>query len=407
MNLATVSLAYLRARALSTTLNVLLLALGIATITLLLLATSQLEERMQRDARGIDLVVGAKGSPMQIILSSIYQLDVPTGNVSWKQAQELARHRMVKKLIPLALADNYRGYRIVGTNYDYVAHYGGRLAQGRLWQAPLEAVLGAEIAAQTGLAVGATFMGAHGMGAGQGEGEVMHETHSYRVVGVLAPTGTVVDRVVLTDVASVWAVHADQYDIKDVARVAELLPDDEKELTALLIQYASPIAAAMLPRYINQNSAMQAASPAYETARLFTIIGVGVDVLRGFALVLILAAGLSVFIALYNALLERRYDLAVMRTLGAGPGKLMALMLFEGALLAGIGAVLGIALGHVLTEMLGFAFKAAKQVSVTGWVWMNTELWLVVLALGVGVVAALLPAWRAYRTDIAGTLARG
>jgi len=192
-----------------------------------------------------------------------------------------------------------------------------------------------------------------------------------------------------------------------VARVAELMPEEGKEYTALLIQYASPLAAAILPRYINQNSEMQAASPAYETARLFTIIGVGVDVLRGFALVLVLAAGLSVFIALYNALLERRYDLAVMRTLGASPGKLMALMLFEGALLAGIGAALGIALGHVLTEMLGFAFKAAKQVSVTGWVWMNAELWLVVLALGVGVVAALLPAWRAYRTDIAGTLARG
>ena len=407
MNLATVSLAYLRARALNTTLNVLLLALGIATITLLLLATSQLEERMQRDARGIDLVVGAKGSPMQIILSSIYQLDVPTGNVSWKQAQELARHRAVKKMIPLALADNYRGFRIVGTNHDYAEHYGVRLAQGRLWQAPLEAVLGAEIAARTGLAMDATFIGAHGMGAGEREGDVMHETHSYRVVGVLAPTGTVVDRVVLTDVASVWAVHADQYDIKDVARIAELLPDDEKELTALLIQYSSPLAAAILPRYVNQNSEMQAASPAYETARLFSIIGVGIDVLRGFALVLILAAGLSVFIALYNALLERRYDLAVMRTLGASPARLMTLMLFEGALLAGIGAALGLALGHVLTELLGVAFKAAKQVAVTGWAWVPEELWLIGLALAVGIFAALLPAWRAYRTDIAGTLARG
>jgi len=405
MNLATVSFAYLRARALNTALNVLLLALGIATITLLLLTTSQLEERMQRDARGIDLVAGAKGSPMQIILSSIYQLDVPTGNISWKQAQELARHRAVKKTIPLALGDNYRGHRIVGTNHDYVAHYGAHLAQGRLWQAPLEAVLGAEVAAATGLAMGATFVGAHGL-SGR-EGEHMHETHPYRVVGQLAPTGTVVDRIVLTDVSTLWAVHAEQHDIKDVARIAELLSDDEKELTALLIQYASPIAAAMLPRYINQNSAMQAASPAYETARLFTIIGVGVDVLRGFALVLIVAAGLSVFIALYNALLERRYDLAVMRTLGAGPRKLMALMLLEGLLLAGIGAALGIVLGHGLTEVVGMALTAAKQVSVTGRAWVNTELWLIVLALGVGVVAAVLPAWRAYRTDIAGTLARG
>jgi putative ABC transport system permease protein len=405
MNLATVSLSYLRARRLSTALNVLLLALGVATITLLLLATSQLEERMQRDARGIDLVVGAKGSPMQIILSSIYQLDVPTGNVSWQQAQELARHRFVKKIIPLAMGDNYRGFRIVGTTHDYVAHYGARTAQGQLWQAPLEAVLGAEVAAASGLSVGAHFAGAHGMGGR--EGEQVHDEHQYTVVGVLAPTGSVVDRIVLTGVESLWAVHADQYDITDIARIGELMPDEEKEYTALLVQYASPIAAASLPRYINQNSAMQAASPAYETARLFTIIGVGVDVLRGFALVLILAAGLSVFIALYNALSERRYDLAVMRTLGASPAKLMSLLLFEGLLLALIGAVIGIALGHAMTGLLGYALAQAKQVTVTGMAWVNTELWLIVLALGVGVIAALLPAWRAYRTDVAATLARG
>jgi putative ABC transport system permease protein len=405
MNLASVSLSYLRARRLSTVLNILLLSLGVATITLLLLATSQLEERLQRDARGIDLVVGAKGSPMQIILSAIYQLDVPTGNVSWQQAQELARHRFVKKIIPLALGDNYRGFRIVGTTHDYVAHYGARTAQGQLWQAPLEVVLGSEVAASTGLGVGAHFAGAHGMGGDARE--QVHDQHQYTVVGVLAPTGSVVDRIVLTAVESLWAVHADQYDIKDIARIGELMSDEEKEYTALLIQYASPIAAASLPRYINQNSAMQAASPAYETARLFTIIGVGVDVLRGFALVLILAAGLSVFIALYNALSERRYDLAVMRTLGASPAKLMSLMLFEGLLLALIGAVLGIALGHVLTGVLGYALAQARQVTVTGMAWVNAELWLLVLALGVGVVAALLPAWRAYRTDVAATLARG
>lgn len=405
MNVATVSFSYLRARALNTTLNVVLLALGIATITLLMLASSQLEERMHRDARGIDLVVGAKGSPMQIILSSIYQLDVPTGNIAWKQAQELAKHRGVKKTLPLAMGDNFKGFRIVGTNHDYVTHYGAELREGRLWSAPLEAVLGAEVARQSGLGVGATFSGAHGMGGGGGEH--LHEEHPYRVTGVLRPTGTVADRIVLTDVASLWAVHADQYDIKDVARIAELLPEEAKELTALLIEYSSPLSAAVLPRYVNANSDMQAASPAYETARLFSIIGVGVDVLRGFALVLIFSAGLSVFIALYNALEERRYDLAIMRALGARPRKLMALLLFEGMLLALMGAGLGLLLGHVLTEVLGFALKHANQPEVTGWIWSASELWLVAIALGVGVAAALVPAWRAYRTDIAGTLARG
>jgi putative ABC transport system permease protein len=406
VNLATVSFSYLRARALSTVLNVVLLALGVATITLLLLTTHQLEERMHRDARGIDLVVGAKGSPMQIILSSIYQLDVPTGNIPWRQAQELIAHRGVKQAIPLALGDNYQGFRIVGTSHSYVTHYGGELREGRLWQAPLEAVLGSDVAARSGLAIGATFMGAHGLGGG-GSGEHLHDEHPYRVVGILRPTGSVVDRIVLTDFTSVWAVHADQYEIKDVARIAELMPEEGKELTALLIQYSSPLAAAILPRYVNANSEMQAASPAYETARLFSIIGVGVDVLRGFALVLLFSAGLSVFIALYNALSERRYDLAIMRVLGARPRKLMALLLFEGLLLAVIGAAFGLALGHALTGLVGVALTQAQQVAITGWTWHPGELWIAALALAVGVIAALLPAWRAYRTDIAGTLARG
>jgi len=397
VNLAKLSFSYLRARALNTLLNVLLLAFGVATITLLLLTMHQLQERMGRDALGIDLVAGAKGSPLQIILAAIYHLDVPTGNIALRQAREIASHRMVRKTIPLALGDAYKGFRIVGTNHDYVAHYGGKTAAGRLWEKPMEAVIGAEVARRLGHGVGSRFVGAHGVADAGAE----HGDAPYEVVGVLAPGGTVLDRLVLVSVESVWLVH-DEHQGTD-AKVTE----EDKEITALLIQYATPMAVAILPRYINNNSEMQAASPAIETARLFSVIGVGVDVLRGFALVLILSAGLSLFIALYNALAERRYDLALMRTLGASPGKLMALMLAEGALLAGLGALTGIALGHLLTELLGRALKAAQQVSVTGLTWVPGELWLIVVALVVGVVAALLPAWRAYRTDIAHTLARG
>ena len=378
-------------------LNVLLLALGVGTITLLLLVTHQVEERMTRDARGIDLVAGAKGSPMQIILSAIYHLDVPNGNIQLAQAKEIAKHRMIKKTIPLALGDSYKGFRIVGTNHDFVAHYAGKTAAGRLWEKPMEAVIGTDIAQREKLAVGSTFTGAHGIADAGAE----HGDAPYQVVGLLARSDTVLDRLVLTSVESVWLVH-DEHQGTDAP-----VTEEDKEITAMLIQYATPLAVAVLPRYINNNSEMQAASPAYETARLFTVIGVGVDVLRGFALVLIISAGLSLFIALYNALNERRYDLALMRTLGARPRTLMALMLFEGVMLAGLGAVLGLALGHGLTEALGHTLKAAQQIAVTGWIWLPAELWMLGLALLVGVVAALLPAWRAYRTDIAHTLARG
>jgi putative ABC transport system permease protein len=392
MTLAGLSLAYLRARPLATALNLLLLALGVATITVLILVTAQLENRMGRDARGIDLVAGAKGSPMQLVLSTVFHLDAPTGNIPLAEANALAKQRFVKKAIPLALGDSYKSYRIVGSNHEYPAHYGARVADGRLWSTPMEATLGAEVAARAKLAVGGKFAGAHGLGEGGDE----HENEPYQVVGVLAPTGTVIDRLVLTSVESVWQVH--EHGAPAGA---------PKELTALLIQYASPLAAATLPRMVNASSSLQAASPAYESARLFRMIGVGVDVLRAFGVVLMLAAGLSVFIALLNALEERRYDLAVMRMLGATPARLMGLMLLEGALLAIAGGIAGLGLGHLMTEALGAALSRAQQAAVTGWAWSDQEWWLLAASLGVGILAALIPAWRAYRSDVAPVLAEG
>src|SRR5690242_9624619 len=189
-----------------------------------MLATAQIEERMTRDARGIDLVVGAKGSPMQLVLSAVFHLDVPTGNIPLTEATKLAANRAVKKAIPLALGDSYRGFRIVGSSHDYPAHYGARIADGGLWAAPMEAVLGAEVAARSGLKIGATFTGAHGLGEGGDE----HEKEAYKVVGILAPGGTVLDRLVLTSIESVWEVH--EHGGQAPA---------QREITALLVQYAS------------------------------------------------------------------------------------------------------------------------------------------------------------------------
>jgi putative ABC transport system permease protein len=401
MNVVSLSASYLRARPLQTVLSVLLLALGVGTIVLLLLVVSQLEERMGRDARGIDLVVGAKGSPMQLILSGIYHLDAPTGNIALADAQALAKNRLVKKAIPLALGDGWKGFRIVGAGHEYPQHYGATLAVGRLWEAPMEAVLGAEVAARTGAGVGARFAGAHGI-TGQGE---EHGAAPYEVVGVLNRTDSVLDRLVLTGIESVWQVHEEEHGPQDEQDRKAL--EEDREVTVLLLQYASPLAAATLPRQINSRTELQAASPAYETARLFRIIGVGIEALRAFSIVLILAAGLSVFIALYTALEERRYDMAVMRTLGASPRRLFGLLLTEGLVLALFGAVIGVALGHAFASALGAWLETQQQYPVTGLTWRVEELWLVAAALAVGAAAALLPAWRAYRTDVSRTLARG
>jgi putative ABC transport system permease protein len=173
----------------------------------------------------------------------------------------------------------------------------------------------------------------------------------------------------------------------------------------MLIRYRSPVAAVQLPLLVNRESALQAASPAFETARLLSLVGIGADALRGFGLLLIATAGLSVFIALSNAMQERRYDLAVMRTLGASRRQLFTQPLLEGLLLAGGGALLGILLGHAVAEAAGRLLPEARNMGLTGLAWLPEELYVLVLALLVGLVAALLPAIQAYRTDIAAVLA--
>jgi len=400
MNVASLSASYLRARPLQTALSLGLLALGVATIVLLLLVIGQFEERMNRDARGIDLVVGAKGSPMQLMLAGIYHLDAPTGNISLEAAKKLSGNRFIKKSIPLALGDGWKGARIVGAPKDYIEHYEARFSSGSFYAKPMEAVLGAEVAARTGAKVGDKFTGAHGIG---GDGQE-HADAQYTVVGVLQKSNSVLDRLVLTSIESVWQVHEEHQGPQDAADRKAL--EEAREVTVVLVQYASPLAAATLPRAINAQSELQAASPAFETARLFRIVGVGVEALRAFALILMIAAGLSVFIALYTALEERRYDLAVMRTLGASRGRLFSLLLVEGVVLSLLGAAIGVALGHGLASALGAWLASQQQYPVTGLQWRPEELWIVAVALGVGVVAALLPAWRAYRVDVSRTLAQ-
>jgi len=408
VNLFVLSMAYIRARALNAALNVLLLGLGVGTIVVLLLFSRQFEQRLARDAQGIDLVVGAKGSPLQLILSSVYHLDIPTGNIPLQEAQKLDANPLISATVPLALGDSYEGFRIVGTNHKYVALYQGRAAAGHLWTKPFEAVLGSEVAAHARLRLGDTFVGSHGLV----EAGEKHEHSPYTVVGLLAESGSVLDRLVLTSVESVWEVHGQGHEEHDEDEPgAQSEPNKAKhlqpqEVTAVLVQYRSPMAAALLPRQINSQTALQAASPAFESARLFNIVGVGIDAVQAFAFVLIVCAGLSVFIALYNALRERSYDLAVMRSLGASRAKLLSAVLIEGLVLTMLGVLLGLLLGHLLTEALGAWLQSSQRVHISGWVFVPGELILVLLALAVGLLSTLIPAVMAYRTDIAEVLAQ-
>lgn len=399
MNAPRIVLAQLARRPLQTVLAVVLLALGVATLTFVVLVQGQLSRQLARDAQGIDLVVGAKGSPLQLILSALYHVDVPTGNVPLAAVEQLRAHRLVEQVIPVSLGDNYRGFRIVGTEPALLVHYGARTASGGVWSAPMQAVLGAEAARLTGLGVGSVLHGTHGLA----QGGAVHEEARYEVVGVLARSGTVLDRLVLTDKASVWRVH--EGDPADDAERRIL--EEEREVTALLVRYASPMAAAIVPRQVNAESRLMAASPANELARLFAVMGVGIDTMRVFGGVLIAASLLALFVTLFNALEERRYDIAIMRLLGASRGRVAGLLLLESWLLALVAVLAGLFTGLAAVALVGRWLAQSRAFAVSPTALAPELAWIGIVALVAATLAAALPAWRASRMDIADTLARG
>ena len=515
MNAVALAVAYLRRRPLNTVLNMALLAIGVATVLLLMLFAEQLRGALERDARGVDMVVGAKGSPMQLVLSSVFHVDIPTGNIRLDDARALAEDPMIGEAIPLALGDNYRGWRIVGAGYGYPELFGARLARGALWRAPLEATVGARAASDAGLDIGSRFVGAHGVTGGG----ATHDETPYRVVGVFEPTDSVLDRLILTSVESVWEVHShhDEAEDEDHGEHGEDHDDahgedhddehgedhddehgedhddehgedhddahgedhddahgedyddehgedhddahgedhddahgedhddehgedhddahgedhddahgeegrgeghdgealalprggPDREVTALLVRLRNPVGAAVLPRRIAAETPMQAALPGFEIARLMQMIGFGIDGFRAFAWVLMASAGLGIFAALSGALAQRRYDIAVMRALGAGRGAVLRQVLLEGCLLAGAGAVLGLALGHAAAEAAGVWLWREYGMRLDGLVWAAGEGWLLLAALALGAAAAAVPALQAWRIDVSDVLARG
>lgn len=404
MNVVTISWKNIRSKPLGSALNILLVAFGTGILTLLLLASGQISDKLARNSKDIDLVVGAKGSPLQLILSSIYYIDFPTGNIPLKDATQLMRNPMVRKAVPLALGDNYNGTRIVGTDTSFVGLYGLKLHSGRFWHSDFEAVIGAAVARSQHLKVGDTFYGAHGL---TGSSDV-HQSNAYKVTGILEAQGSVADDLIVTTIPSVWKMHDEEstHDHEEDAHDHShdtTDSEEEKELTALLIQYRSPMSVATFPRMVNETTNMQAASPAQESTRLFALIGVGVDTLQWFAVLIMVIAGISVFVSLYNALKERAYDLAVMRTLGASRTAVFAIVIFEGLVLTFIGSLAGMILAHIGIQLIG-SYQESSQARLSGLMFMGSELYIIAAGLFTGVVSSVIPAIRAYRTDISGVL---
>ena len=287
---------------LNTILSVILLTGSVAIISLLILLQEQFEKQFSSNIDGVDVVLGAQGSPLQLILSSVYQVDAPTGNISYDDAKVWMKHPFVKSAIPLAFGDNYRGFKIVGTTPEYLEKFGGKVISGKIFNKNLEVVVGSEIAKKLNIKVGDKFFGSHGDAL---EGEV-HEEFEYVVSGIASQTGKVVDNLILSNIQSVWQMHDnhehseaeenpdhgeeghihfegdehEHHDHETHHENAAPVSENGKEITAVLIKFRNKMGFVTWPRLVAQNTKMQAASPAVEINRLFSLFGIGLEALQ-------------------------------------------------------------------------------------------------------------------------------
>ncbi len=396
MNIFKLSIKNIFNKPLSSSISLALLILGVGIISLLLQLNTLIKDQMDNNLRGIDMVVGAKGSPLQLILSSVYHIDSPTGNISLEEAENISENRMVGSSIKILYGDNYKGFRIVGAEKKFIELYKGVIKEGEIWNNPYEVLVGSKVYKKLKINLGDNLVSSHGLR----ETGQSHEEGTFKVVGLLEPSNSVIDQLIITSPQSVWDIH-DTHDHED----GDEHEHDDREITAMLIKFKSPMNIIQFPRQINENTNLQAAVPSYEISRLFKLFGFGIETLSYLAYLIIIVSGFSLFINLFSSMRERKYEMALIRTLGASRFQLSTMIIFESLVLTISGFVLGLLFSRFGVMFVSSMMEESINYNLNSFKILNEEYWLLGLCILIGIVSSLIPAIQVYKMNISKILA--
>ena len=396
------------------------LSLGLSLLAVMLAASLLLSvERIRQAARdnfaqslsGTDLVVGARTSPVQLVLYSVFRLGEATNNLSWESYEQIARDPSIAWSVPISLGDSHRGYPVLGTIPAYFEHYrygnkqALKLAEGSVFAGVFDAVLGAEVAQRLGYRVGDRITLSHGDGGLPG---MEHDDKPFTVTGILAPTGTPVDRTVHVGLAAIEAIHLDWIGGAPVpgfniaAEVVQKFDLTPKSITAFLVGLHQRAEVFRVQRRINTfaDEPLLAVMPGVALDQLWQTVGVVEKALQLLSW-LVLAVGLVGLMAtLLAGLNERRREMAILRSLGAGPRHVLAMLMLESGVVSLLGCLAGLALVTLIAAFAGdalLAFGLARLPLAVNVV----EMQLLAAVLVCGLLVGLVPAWRAYRLSLA------
>ncbi len=462
MSLWKIAWRSIQQRALASALTAFSMALGVALVVAVIVIHGVIDQSFRRGAQGYDLIVGAKGSPLELVLTAVYHLGRVPANMSYDAYDELINGQFaadIQVAIPICLGDNFKGFRVIGTTPDMFArleYLGGRkyeFAEGRNFEdaAPREAVIGATAARKTGLKVGDQFKPVHGSAANRGE-----EHEPFEIVGVLAPTGTPNDRGIFVNIEGFYEMHTmapEETDRSLPALKAEVdsaadgkakpkadghagddhaagkpeekpggkhephaegdhhhdhAHDEHREVTAVLVVLnpkIPPPRQVALPKLISKQLDVQAVTPAEQIDHLLRgIVGNVQLVLLILAAMIVVVAGIGIMVSIYNSMSDRRHEIAIIRALGARRTTIMVVVLLESILLALGGGAAGLVLGHGLTGALAPIIADQTGVSINPTQFQLSELILIPGLILLATAVGYLPAIVAYRTDVAQSL---
>lgn len=372
--------------------SILLMILGVTIITLSVLVNQITKNTFTKNNPNLDVVVGAKGSPLQLVLSSIHHIDIPTGNISYKNAKKIMKHPAIKFGVPISLGDNFQNYRIVGTDKKFLKLYDAELEIGSIWEKPMQSVIGSNVANFTKLKIDKFFVGSHGL---IDTGDI-HSEQPYKVVGILKKTGTILDNLIITSLDSVWNLHSNQNDI--------LKNTDSLEVTALLLKYKNKTSVFSFPRLINKNTSMQAASPNLEISKLFKLTGEAHKIINYLSIIIVSLSFAGILFTLLNNINERKYDLAILRTLGFTRERIFSIILIEGMTISILGSFIGLILGGIVYKCIEFFSLLGRNI-VTGqldFIYEILTIWFVILIISF--LTCLIPCIKVYKQNIRNTL---
>ncbi|TVS13263.1 MAG: ABC transporter permease [Wenzhouxiangella sp.] len=414
MNLLGLAWRSLLNRRFAVILTICTIALSIGLVVLVEQLRSEVRQGFHRSVSGVDLIVGARTAPVQLLLYSVFGIGDATNDISWQTYTELKELPEVEWAIPMALGDSHRGFRVMGTSEAFFEHYrfgnreALRLAEGRVFEDLFDVVIGAQVARRLGYDPGEQIVLAHGTG---NVALQSHDDHPFTVRGILAPTGTPVDQQLYISLAAHRAIHigwesgvqrpgAGIDPDSARARADELRPNS---VTAILLGLTTRAAAFGLQRRINEyrQEALSGIMPGITLQQLWRITGLAEQVLRVVAALVVLAGLLGMLTVLLTTLNERRREMAILRANGARPWQIASLLVFEAGLIAAAGIVLGVALAVVvqvaaapwlLTNLglhVGLSWPEPWQIGVLGAIFVA------------GLLVALVPAFLAYRRTLA------